>query len=239
VADLSESGTILDSSGNSTNGNGWHPPNSAAQQFTPRMQPYTPPQPAAVAAADIQSRGEGAHTGEVTTDGTHIDFMGRPFRISGRVGLMPLLRFAHSARNTEDSTDPAALLALYDLIADCVDQDRPQRIKVDPATGREEIDPVTGLPVTEDAGPSQWDLFQDYATSEKADDEDLMDFVGKVIEVLSARPKRRRGSSPDGRTPTSGSSKAASPSPVSAPTAARLPDGMEGLVPVTQLVPRS
>jgi hypothetical protein len=239
VADFSESGTILDAAGRSTNGNGWQPPNSAAQQFTPRVQPYQPmsAEVPTVSTHQVQAADEGARQGELVDDGTKVEFLGRRFRISDRVGLMPLLRFAHSARGGVDQTDPKALIALYDMIADCVDQTRPQRLAVDPSTGGTKLDPATGQPVMEDAGPSEWDLFQDYATDQKADDEDLMDFVGAVIEVLSARPKRRRGSSPDGPEPTSENSRAGSPSPgIGQPTGGRVPPELDGLVSVDSLV---
>jgi hypothetical protein len=206
------------------------------------QQPAIPqnaaPAPAATqppVAHDIQAAEEGAQQGQVVVDGDKVRFLDRYFRISESVGLMPLLRFAHSARHGVDATDPKGLIALYDMIADCVDQTRPQKVIVHPVTKQPVIDQETGRPKTEDDGESEWDRFQDYATEMKADDEDLMEFVGQVIEVLSARPKRRRGSSSAGPDTTLPNSKESSPSQVSGP---RVPEGIEGLVPVDELVRR-
>lgn len=219
------------------------PPQPVSGTIAPAYQPpaLDPPQ---VSMHEVQQADElGVQQDDPSQDPNKVLFKvfgsddpGRYFRMSDRVGLMPLLRFAHSARGGVDSTDPKALIALYDMIADCVDQNRPQRLKIDPETKQGFIDPETGQPAMEDAGPSEWDLFQDYATEQKADDEDLMEFVGTVIEKLSARSKARRGNSSAGRAPTSPNSKDASPSPGTVPaTGGRVPEGMEGLVSVGSL----
>ena len=54
--------------------------------------------------------------------------------------------------------------------------------------------------------PADWERFCDHATAQRADDEQIMAFVGDVIKVLTERPiGRRSGSSPGAPTtpPTS------------------------------------
>lgn len=191
----------------------------------------------------MQQRAEGVPEVSPEDDPTKVFFRarndkdpGRFFRMSDRIGLMPLLRFASSARGGVDQKDPRALIALYDMIGDCIDQERPQRIVVDPATGQTKVDEF-GQPVYEDAGPSQWDEFQDYATEVKADEEDLMELVGTVIERLASRPKSPPGNSPDGQARTLPNSKDTSPSPGSSPpVGGRVPPELDGLTSVDSLV---
>lgn len=57
----------------------------------------------------------------------------------------------------------------------------------------------------------EWQRFERHAIDTKAEAEDLMSLVQKVIEALSARPSRPPGDSSAGRRPTSGNSKALSP----------------------------
>jgi len=238
-------GTILNAQGRPFGPppGGW--PAAPATATAPAQLSFTSQPPVNAASMHtIQQTEEGVAQDDPAADPNMVLFKvrgsndpGRYFRMSDRIGLMPLLRFAHSARGGVDSTDPKALIALYDMIADCIDQNRPQRLAINPETGQGYLDPNTGQPAMEDAGPSQWDDFQDYATAEKADDEDLMEMVGTVIEKISARSKAQRGSSPGGQAPTSTNSKDVSPSQATAPaTGGRVPEGMEGLVSVSSLV---
>jgi hypothetical protein len=52
-------------------------------------------------------------------DGT-ISFAGEEFAVAERIGLMPLMRFAHIAESGVDSEDMAGLAAMYDLLEQCV-----------------------------------------------------------------------------------------------------------------------
>ena len=55
-----------------------------------------------------------------------------------------------------------------------------------------------------------WDRFERLAIDKRADGDELMEFVGRAIEAISARPTRRRSVSSDGAPPTSPNSTAAS-----------------------------
>lgn len=77
----------------------------------------------------------------------------------------------------------------------------------------------------------EWDRFVQHAIDTKADGEDLLAVVSKVIELVSARPTKPPKGSSNGRRKTSANSKASSPSPVTRP-------GDDELVPVDSLLDR-
>ena len=56
-------------------------------------------------------------------DDRRIEFAGREFRVADRVGLMPLMRFAHLARQGVDASDMDGLTALYDLVRSVIADD--------------------------------------------------------------------------------------------------------------------
>lgn len=80
--------------------------------------------------------------------------------------------------------------------------------------------------------PEDWDRFERLAIDKQADGGELMGFVGKAIEAISARPTRRRSDSSDGAPPTSPSST----EPSSAP---RVPAGAAELMSVDELLRRA
>jgi hypothetical protein len=85
--------------------------------------------------------------------------------------------------------------------------------------------------------PDDWAAFQEYATVTKAEDEDLMDFVGAAMEIISARPRKPRGSSSATSRRTSQRSKGNSSAPASViPPGAIQPSEVDGLMPVADLV---
>lgn len=49
-----------------------------------------------------------------------VTFCGEQFDIADRIGLMPLMRFAKVAQDGVDSTELAGLVAMYDLLEQCV-----------------------------------------------------------------------------------------------------------------------
>lgn len=154
------------------------------------------------ATHQIQAAAEGV---ELVDDGRRFTFMGEQFRMADRIGLMPLMKFAMAAKNGLDSDDMEGLAALYTLIRDCVDTTCPQRPVME--DGQPKVD-EHGQPVTEDAGPSEWDRFEAHATTMKADGDDFMKVVQDVIEALTARPTQRPAGSSAGPSATSASSKA-------------------------------
>lgn len=48
-----------------------------------------------------------------------VEFFGESFTLSDKVGLMPLLRFAHAARQGVDGGSLEGMAAMYDLLAQC------------------------------------------------------------------------------------------------------------------------
>lgn len=49
-----------------------------------------------------------------------IEFAGESFAVADKIGLMPLMRFAHLADSGVDSEDMAGLAAMYDLLEQCI-----------------------------------------------------------------------------------------------------------------------
>lgn len=153
------------------------------------------------ALREVQAVAEGV----VVPDDHKVTLKGASFRMADSIGMMPLLRFAHASKQGVDSADMAGLAAMYDVIADCIDQDVPQRPAVD-AAGARVVDGF-GNPVLEPAGESEWDRFQRHAIDTKASAEELLQVVTDCIQVLSARPTPRPGDSPAGPQTTGPSSK--------------------------------
>jgi hypothetical protein len=148
---------------------------------------------------DVQAAAEGV----VLEDDGKLEFLGERFRLADGVALMPLLAFANASREGLDSDDMEGMAALYALIRDVVDQTREQK------TGPE------GEPLFEAdgetpqwAGPSEWMRFERHAIHKRADGDDLMEFVGRAMAVMSARPRKRREISSGGSPQTSEKSRA-------------------------------
>ena len=51
---------------------------------------------------------------------SELTFSGETFRLADKVGLMPLMRFAHVSRRGVDSNDMEGLAAIYDLLKQCL-----------------------------------------------------------------------------------------------------------------------
>lgn len=80
-----------------------------------------------------------------------VEFMGGTYRISDRIGLMPLLKFAHAAASGVDSKSLEGMSAQYAMIRDCIDSDdwpRFERDAIDKKAGPMELDKVTADVVT-------------------------------------------------------------------------------------------
>ena len=50
-----------------------------------------------------------------------VEFLGVRYRMADRIGLMPLLKFAHSASKGMNSEDIEGMAAMYAMIRDCID----------------------------------------------------------------------------------------------------------------------
>jgi hypothetical protein len=85
--------------------------------------------------------------------------------------------------------------------------------------------------------PDDWPAFMAYATETKAEDEELMAFVSAAMEIISARPRKRRGSSSATAPSTSQRSRGNSSKQASLiPPGAIQPAEADGLMPVAGLV---
>lgn len=62
-----------------------------------------------------------ALAGSVVAPAAVITFAGKPFRVAEKVGLMPLLKFAHLAKLGVDGDDMEGLVAIYDLLVNVID----------------------------------------------------------------------------------------------------------------------
>jgi len=148
--------------------------------------------------AQIQGITSGVVEGSVVADPAEtVEFMGKPFRIAARVGLMPLLKF--SAAVDFDISDPRALAAMYAMLRDCIYEGTPAcgtcaACKED----RESACPSF------DAG--DWKAFEDHAVNSKADADELMDVITKVMEIITGRPTKPPATSSRGQRGTSGGS---------------------------------
>ena len=178
----------------------------------------------AVAGVPRPEPGEVEVAGKAVVSERTVEFMGRRFRIADRIGLMPLLKF--SAFADVATGDPRALGALYAMLKDCIHPGNPgcgecgfcaparcgscrncQMV----ADGEDE----EGLPCTvsrpdptgcRDFDPGDWRAFEDHACETKADADELMDVVTKVIELVAGRPTEQPSRSSSGRQPTRGGS---------------------------------
>jgi hypothetical protein len=174
----------------------------AGQPPTPpshiRLAPDTPDQPGPdpeEEAREIQALAEGI------TLADRVECLGKHYRIADKVGLMPLLKFAKTAKSGVDSDDLDGLVAIYDMLKDCI-------------------------------APDEWDRFVEEMTEAKAETDELMQVVGRTLEILSARPTRpSTGSSPGGSTTGPGSTPTSS-SVAALPEGPRVPDWARETVPV-------
>lgn len=185
-------------------------------------------QPAqATTTHDVQTLQQGVEPAIVGEDGAqYIEFEGKQFRIARSVGLMPLLKFSHFATRGIDSGDPQGLAAIYTMLRDCIVEREPKvpHLKED-RTEEQERDWERWQKSLE-----EWARFEEHATEVKAEGDDLMPVVSRTIEILSARPTTRPGSSSAGPQKTSDGSRESSGN-------GRGPDADElaGLIPVKEL----
>lgn len=147
-------------------------------------------------ALELQGMSEG-----VVVTGETVECMGGYYLIGDKVGLMPLMRFASASKAGIDSNEMEGLVAMYDMLRDCIH-------------------------------PDDWDRFERDMTVKRAEGDDLMPVVGRVIEMLTARPTKRASDSSPGPSATTGRSTDGSFQPV---PAVRRPAGVDDLIPVADL----
>lgn len=148
-------------------------------------------------ALEVQGMSEG-----IVVTGETVECMGERYLIGDKVGLMPLMRFASASKAGIDSNEMEGLVAMYDMLRDCIHAD-------------------------------DWDRFERDMTAKRAEGDDLMPVVGRVIEMLTARPTKRASDSSPGPSSTPGPSTAGSSPQV--PPVRRIPVGADDLIPVSDL----
>jgi hypothetical protein len=158
----------------------------------------------------------------VVPDEGKVEFLGRTFRVAEDVGLMPLLKFAHAADGGLGSEDLAGMSAMYAMIRDCIHPGSPCTCGAPVPDGQTIREALHRSGCGYD--PGDWAEFERHAIDQRADGDELFELVGDVIEMVTARPtKRRSGSS---RAARSGSPRSKGSSPAQA----------AGLVPVGDLL---
>ncbi len=143
---------------------------------------------------------QAAANGVVVTDGK-VELRGRWFRHAETMGAMPLLSFAKISKQGVDANSMDGMVAIYDLLVDCIHQGRE-------ACGDCEACNDTPRRSTDcdvyDAG--DWEAFVEHANRHKVEGDELMGVVKVVIESLArGRTGSQPGSDPGSR-PTSQSS---------------------------------
>lgn len=142
----------------------------------------------------------------------YVEFYGQKFRLAERIGIMPMIQFGNASKRGLDSDDMEGLAAMYSLIRSVI-----HRPPIVDDHGQRVVD-ENGKAVRDE---SEWQRFVDLAEDELAEGEDVMEFVNQAMEVMSARPRRRRELSSATSPQTSARSRDDSSSPVS-----RAPEGM-------------
>lgn len=141
-------------------------------------------------AVDVPANGDGKPARTV-------EFLGRHFRIADKIGLMPLLKF--SAFADVATNDPRALGAMYAMLRDCIYPGHPGCGQcADCKAGAEMACPEY------DRG--DWQAFEDHAMVTRADADQLLEVISKVMELIAGRPTKQPGSSSPGPRRTSGES---------------------------------
>jgi hypothetical protein len=149
-----------------------------------------------------------------------VELKGKRFRIADKIGAMPLLKFSMFA--DMNIQDPRALGAMYTLLRDCIYSGSPacgtceqcnpapcgQCRGCNPDDGREARCWQNTADETACAQykSGDWAAFEEHAMTSKADADELMDVVTKVMELVSGRPTEPPGTSSSGPRTTSGRS---------------------------------
>lgn len=111
----------------------------------------------------------------VVTD--KVEFLGAEFRMGERVGLMPMMRYARVAKRLDELEKSGG------------EADGDQFVEMFDAT----------LSLLEQCvHPDDWSRFERHSTEQGADQEEFMEFAGRVMAALSDRPTGPRSVSSSG-----------------------------------------
>lgn len=86
---------------------------------------------------ELQARAEGV---DIVGGAQKVTMLGEDYRIAERVGLMPLMRFAMTAKAGANADDMEGLAAMYTLIRDCIDPTEWDRFQADAIDKKAEAD---------------------------------------------------------------------------------------------------
>jgi hypothetical protein len=123
-----------------------------------------------------------------------VELKGKRFRIAEKIGAMPLLKFSTYA--DMDIQDPRALAAMYTLLRDCIHPGTPGCGECAACTAGNERSCA-------EYDYGDWAAFEEHAMTTKADADELMDVVTKVMELISGRPTEPAATSSSGPPATS------------------------------------
>lgn len=154
----------------------------------------TPEEIAEDEATALQARIEGVQKGKVLV--REITFMDKSFRISNKVGLMPLMEFAYFADSGADTNDMGALVAIYEMLKDCIHKDdwdafrahaKQQRAEAEDLLPvvQQTIEKLTAKPTVQESGSSaplhiMPDTLMDTSSGQKA----KLTSVGDLVSSL-------------------------------------------------------
>lgn len=79
--------------------------------------------PAVTSMHEVQATAEGVNLPAERK----VSLLGAEFRMADKVGLAPLIKLAVAGSKGVDSNDPAGLVALHDVISDCIDESEHDR----------------------------------------------------------------------------------------------------------------
>jgi len=127
-----------------------------------------------------------------------VEFLGKEFAIASKIGLMPLMRFAHAAKSGLDSDDMEGMAAMYDMLRQCI-ADESVYVFQGRTITREVAADLPPEAMDQVVTYGGWDEFEAHATRERADDAgELFGVVQKVMAILSQRPTTRPSDSSAG-----------------------------------------
>jgi hypothetical protein len=162
-------------------------------------------------AAQLQSAAEGGATPDDT-----FDFLGATFRIADRVPEMAIMKFSAAAAAGLSSQSVEGRASMYHMLRSVIWKGEPCNCDADPAKGEWHTGKCTWT-------QGDWDRFELHCIETYADGNQMVELVGRVLEMIHARPTKRPSASRSTDGETSPSSRAA-------------PPGADQLVPVADLI---
>jgi len=120
-----------------------------------------------------------------------IEWNGDTYRIADKVGLAPLIRFAHVAKQGTDANDMEGLVAIHDLLEQCF-AEKPY------CSACGVSDPPEDCCPDRKVVDSEFDRWLDAATVARSGEDEMLEVVGLVVQALSARPTGQPSALPPG-----------------------------------------